>query len=76
MICSMFIGKVQQVAVIGAGLAEASCARALLRAGRSARVFDKSRGPGGHLAVCAILVGGDAAARIRRGAIVPGTRRP
>jgi len=39
-----------QVAVIGAGIAGASCARALSRAGCAVDVFDKSRGPGGRLA--------------------------
>lgn len=46
----MSIGKAQQVAVIGAGIAGAACARALSLAGRSVHVFDKSRGPGGRLA--------------------------
>ena len=46
----MAFSAVQQVAVIGAGLAGASCARALTLEGRSAHVFDKSRGPGGRLA--------------------------
>lgn len=39
-----------QVAVIGAGLAGSSCARALADAGLSVHVFDKSRGVGGRLA--------------------------
>ena len=43
-------GKFQQVAVIGAGIAGATCARALKLAGHSVHVFDKSRGPGGRLA--------------------------
>ena len=46
----MSIGNVQQVAVVGAGLAGASCARALTLAGRSVHVFDKSGGPAGRLA--------------------------
>ena len=50
MIQDMVLGNLQQVAVIGAGLAGASCARALLLARRSVHVFDKSRGPGGRLA--------------------------
>ncbi len=38
------------VAVIGAGIAGAACARTLFLAGHSLHVFDKSRGPGGRLA--------------------------
>ena len=38
------------VAVIGAGMAGAACARALSLGGHSVHVFDKSRGPGGRLA--------------------------
>lgn len=38
------------VAVVGAGLAGATCARALARAGCAVQVFDKSRGAGGRLA--------------------------
>ena len=38
------------VAVIGAGMAGAACARALALVGHSVRVFDKARGPGGRLA--------------------------
>ena len=38
------------VAVIGAGIAGAACARALLLAGHAVHVFDKSRGPGGRMA--------------------------
>lgn len=40
----------QTVAVIGAGIAGAACARALMLAGHSVHVFDKARGPGGRLA--------------------------
>jgi renalase len=36
--------------VIGAGIAGAACAHALLLAGHAVHVFDKSRGPGGRLA--------------------------
>lgn len=43
-------GQLQHIAVIGAGLAGAACARALLQAGHAVQVFDKSRGPGGRLA--------------------------
>ena len=39
-----------RVAILGAGIAGSSCARALARAGWGVRVFDKSRGPGGRLA--------------------------
>lgn len=39
-----------RVAVVGAGLAGATCARALARAGCAVQVFDKSRGAGGRLA--------------------------
>jgi renalase len=42
--------KPLDIAVIGAGIAGSSCARALARAGHSVQVFDKSRGPGGRLA--------------------------
>lgn len=37
------------IAVIGAGLAGLSCAQALVQAGQSVHVFDKSRGPGGRM---------------------------
>ena len=40
----------QSVAVIGAGIAGATVARALGLAGHAVHVFDKSRGPGGRLA--------------------------
>jgi renalase len=46
----MLTTKTRQVAVIGAGIAGAACARALTLAGHSVHVFDKSRGPGGRLA--------------------------
>ncbi len=46
----MSINPVLRVAVIGAGMAGASCAQALTRAGHAVHVFDKSRGPGGRLA--------------------------
>ena len=41
---------VPEIAVVGAGLAGAACAQALLQAGCAVTVFDKSRGPGGRLA--------------------------
>ena len=50
MIAIMASSKVQQVAVIGAGIAGASCAQALVQAGHAVHLFDKSRGPGGRLA--------------------------
>lgn len=40
----------RHVAVIGAGIAGATCSHALTLAGHSVHVFDKSRGPGGRLA--------------------------
>ncbi|MFG5409811.1 FAD-dependent oxidoreductase [Piscinibacter sakaiensis] len=39
-----------RVAIVGAGVAGAACARALAQAGAELQVFDKSRGPGGRLA--------------------------
>ncbi|GAP37250.1 amine oxidase, flavin-containing [Piscinibacter sakaiensis] len=38
------------MAIVGAGVAGAACARALAQAGAELQVFDKSRGPGGRLA--------------------------
>lgn len=38
-----------RIAIIGAGLAGAACARALRDAGRTCVLFDKGRGPGGRL---------------------------
>lgn len=46
----MLTSRAQNIAVIGAGIAGAACARALTLAGHSVNVFDKSRGPGGRLA--------------------------
>lgn len=46
----MAVVKTRTVAVIGAGIAGATCARELARAGHLVQVFDKSRGPGGRLA--------------------------
>lgn len=40
----------RRVAVIGAGIAGAACARALSRSGHGVQVVDKSRGAGGRLA--------------------------
>jgi predicted NAD/FAD-dependent oxidoreductase len=39
-----------RIAVIGAGIAGATCAQALAAAGHAVHVFDKSRGPGGRMA--------------------------
>lgn len=39
-----------RIAVVGAGLAGLTCARALVRAGRSVVVYEKSRGTGGRMA--------------------------
>ena len=39
-----------RIAVIGAGLAGLSCARALRARGATVRLFDKGRGAGGRLA--------------------------
>jgi predicted NAD/FAD-dependent oxidoreductase len=39
-----------QIAIIGAGLAGLSCARALVEGGASVRLFDKGRGAGGRMA--------------------------
>ncbi len=44
------INQCQSVAVIGAGIAGATAARALELAGHAVHVSDKSRGPGGRLA--------------------------
>ncbi|MGQ3095843.1 MAG: NAD(P)-binding protein, partial [Roseateles sp.] len=41
---------VRRIAVIGAGIAGATCAQALVQAGHAVHVFDKARGPGGRLA--------------------------
>ena len=49
-------------AVIGAGLAGASCAHALQQAGWAVRLFEKSRGAGGRLATRRALLGDAAGA--------------
>ena len=38
-----------KVAVVGAGIAGASCAHALSHSGHAVQVFDKSRGAGGRM---------------------------
>jgi renalase len=45
----MSLATPQTIAVIGAGLAGLSCAQALLQAGHTVHVFDKSRGPSGRM---------------------------
>jgi hypothetical protein len=47
----------QQVAVIGAGMAGAACARTLTDAGWSVRVFDKGRSVGGRMAQRRVAAG-------------------
>ena len=42
-------GTSMRVAVVGAGIAGAACARALADAGHAVQVFDKSRGAGGRM---------------------------
>lgn len=65
--------RFQRVAVIGAGIAGAACARTLLLAGRSVHVFDKSRGPGGRLATRRVVwvdrSGQDRTTRLDHGAV-------
>jgi renalase len=45
----MNLATPQTIAIIGAGLAGLSCAQALLQAGHTVHVFDKSRGPSGRM---------------------------
>lgn len=47
---SMLTTNKARIAVVGAGIAGAACARALRRGGFDVQVFDKSRGPVGRLA--------------------------
>ncbi len=42
-------GRVRRWAVVGAGMAGLTCARALYDAGQAVVVFDKARGPGGRV---------------------------
>ena len=46
----MLSTKPQNIAIVGAGISGAACARALMLAGHSVHLFDKSCGPGGRLA--------------------------
>ena len=48
-----------RVAVIGAGMAGATCARLLADAGHSVRLFDKARGVGGRMATRRVAWGAD-----------------
>lgn len=54
--------KIQRVAVIGAGMAGAACARQLADAGLDVTVFDKSRGLGGRMATRRAVLPRDASA--------------
>ncbi|WP_454597184.1 NAD(P)/FAD-dependent oxidoreductase [Qipengyuania sp. SM2507] len=47
-----------KVAIIGAGMAGLSCARALAQAGVAADIFDKGRGPGGRMSTRRVEVDG------------------
>jgi hypothetical protein len=47
-----------RVAIVGAGLAGATCAHALRQAGAHVHVFDKARGPGGRLATRRLEIAG------------------
>lgn len=47
---SMDMETKRRIAVVGAGLAGATCAKDLSSLGHTVHVFDKSRGPGGRLA--------------------------
>ncbi len=47
------------IAIIGAGMAGLSCAQSLAAAGRTVRLFDKGRGPGGRMATRRAQVGGE-----------------
>ena len=57
-----------RVAVIGAGIAGAACARALADAGHAVHVFDKSRGAGGRLSSRRAALDDGAALRFDHGA--------
>ena len=46
------------VAIIGAGMAGLSCARALVQAGLTVEIYDKGRGPGGRMSTRRVTVEG------------------
>lgn len=48
------------IAIIGAGLAGLACARTLVAAGQTVRLFDKGRGPGGRVATRRVAADGQA----------------
>lgn len=54
------MNKLQRIAIVGAGMAGATCARLLVDAGCDVTVFDKSRGVGGRMATrrASMLPGG------------------
>jgi predicted NAD/FAD-dependent oxidoreductase len=56
----MLIERAQNFAVIGAGIAGATCAHVLSLAGHSVHLFDKSSRPGGRLASRRLLEGATA----------------
>lgn len=51
-------GTSLRVAVVGAGIAGATCARALADAGHAVQVFDKSRGVGGRMSTRRVTLDG------------------
>ncbi len=63
------------IAIIGAGLAGLSCARALLAAGRAVRLYDKGRAAGGRMATKRLDVAGETI-RIDHGAQYLTARNP
>ena len=69
----MSINKTQKIAVVGAGIAGASCACNLTVAGHSVHVFDKAHGLGGRLATRRVewvdRHGQDCATRLDHGAV-------
>ncbi|MEX5746281.1 NAD(P)/FAD-dependent oxidoreductase [Massilia sp. X63] len=61
-------GNCLRVAVIGAGMAGATCARALADAGHAVEVFDKSRGAGGRMSARRVPWGAGEELRLDHGA--------
>ena len=53
------------IAIIGAGMAGISCARALREAGREVVLFDKGRAAGGRMATKRVTLGENVAPRRR-----------